>query len=963
MKATIHPYKGYLNTEFQLYSKNSQPTSFRIHLSNSPSDIVGILQPYIPQTVRIPIYGNHLVEFDDGTKAEIIVEDGYKFGGNKLKRAFVFDECPWAFIVMHDRTYFYNRKTEESYFEPISPDSIIEVADNFVIFTNNNQDEATLYSLDEQKPVLCVSNIEFFNKDVLCWVEQSEVANNQIRVFSINAEKIIHSISCDDYVIDGEKKLLYYHSSNGVYRVDLCSISDTNHLLDSGKEFITFLQDHYAVLLGLDKKSIIIYDLLALGEIGKIPVVGKLARVNNKEIINVSTKYYQFKKFNFDNFELPEATISCTYSQYDIHPCNWVETNEGSIKKGIKLFYLERISEISSAKGKYTDYDVHCFLKTINSSIEYKLIDSQGEISVSDRYFLFYNSQESIVIPRHYVHRTDYRKAGKIHKFKQSFLLQDNNDVYALNSNGFWEKSSCYNGGFDFSKYELFGLLIDKETKQCYDNNGTKLGKYRYTRNDSNKFVSIEELTRVYDGGRLIRSDIFPDYVSPSLKYGLFIDNEKILLGNYGFYVYYSKQILNDLYDTNQYVNVLLSENGHQVLYKENETSTMLDIETGQTVEFKNLSYINHINGIRPLIRFSETSQAILINPLDGQPIDFDLLTEYQFISPDKQLYADKALDKYIEYYDRITGKLITTESYMRCIRDFEFHSDNEEIKQKVKENRQRFVTRHYDFLTLELKKRIPKYENRSKTDIIDALLTYGSGRTWFTSLFIDVRGIAIIRRVSDNSEFAKIHLGEPLWFLNYVAFSKNSDYVAIAGRYPNGSNKGGLFLIYDLKNKKEVVNSTNSYAVWTAAFNPDGAVAAYTSDLMSFFAPSPKEYKNVSSDDLRIDEYSFLTFSPDGKYLACSQQRYIPYRKPDGEVRANWGHQPSSLVSIRSIQNHKQELVSFNDLSEMGIADAMHPNSIASVSFSNDNSRLMMVGKDGCIIIRNLHLTGYASE
>ena len=239
MKATIHPYKGYLNTEFQLYSKNSQPTSFRIHLSNSPSDIVGILQPYIPQTVRIPICGNHLVEFDDGTKAEIIVEDGYKFGGNKLKRAFVFDECPWVFIVMHDRTYFYNRQTDESYFEPISPDNIIEVADNFVIFTNNSQDEATLYSLDQQKPILCVSNIMFYNKDVLCWIEQNEIANNQIRVFSINAEKIIHRISCDDYVIDGEKKLLYYHSSDGVHRVDLCSISDTNQILDLGKEFIT----------------------------------------------------------------------------------------------------------------------------------------------------------------------------------------------------------------------------------------------------------------------------------------------------------------------------------------------------------------------------------------------------------------------------------------------------------------------------------------------------------------------------------------------------------------------------------------------------------------------------------------------------------------------------------------------------------------------------------------------------
>ena len=35
------------------------------------------------------------------------------------------------------------------------------------------------------------------------------------------------------------------------------------------------------------------------------------------------------------------------------------------------------------------------------------------------------------------------------------------------------------------------------------------------------------------------------------------------------------------------------------------------------------------------------------------------------------------------------------------------------------------------------------------------------------------------------------------------VAFSKDSKYVAIAGRYPDGSNDGGLFLIYDLETKK----------------------------------------------------------------------------------------------------------------------------------------------------------------
>ena len=46
-----------------------------------------------------------------------------------------------------------------------------------------------------------------------------------------------------------------------------------------------------------------------------------------------------------------------------------------------------------------------------------------------------------------------------------------------------------------------------------------------------------------------------------------------------------------------------------------------------------------------------------------------------------------------------------------------------------------------------------------------------------------------------------------------------------------------------------------------------------------------------------------------------------------------------------------------------MGIADTMKARSVASVSFSNNNTKLMMVGRDGTVIVRNLNLKSYASE
>lgn len=190
--ATIHPYKGYLNTEFHLYAKGTENVTYNIFsdVSEAKTPLTsGVISPNIPCSLKLNESGTFRIDFSDGTSSEIIVEDGYKFGGSKPKAAFIYDECPWAFVVMHDRTYFYNRDSEESYVEAISPDTIEEISNDYVIFRNNNHSERTIYSLQEQKPILNVSNIVYTNDEVVMWKEGAELV-----LFSFPKREIVSRI-------------------------------------------------------------------------------------------------------------------------------------------------------------------------------------------------------------------------------------------------------------------------------------------------------------------------------------------------------------------------------------------------------------------------------------------------------------------------------------------------------------------------------------------------------------------------------------------------------------------------------------------------------------------------------------------------------------------------------------------------------------------------------------------------
>lgn len=850
---------------------------------------------------------------------------------------------------MHDRTYFYNRESKESFVEAISPDEISEISKDYVLLKNEGQNDFTLFSLLEQAPVLCVDNVIFYSETLFVWKEEGEDDMlSRMKVYSPNDNRMLMEEPFSRYSLDVTKGCIYLANNNDIRKLSLAETASLSESLSFNGQFVTFAQSHYAIYREYTK--IKVWDIETKDEQVEIIPSGNLARINDVTFIDVASRRRAISKFDLCGSEFPEAEISAQYSEYDIYPCPW------------RVFYFQKEITISSEQK---DNVTNRFIRDNKKNLHQEVLNDNGNVIFAGDAFCWYKNDESFVACRVYDH-TSYHTDSKVYTFRNKVYLCNAKNIRTLSNNGFWDGCWKTEGEFVYDDFESYGIVYDKVAKIYYNHCRKELGGQRGWRQDC--FEIGEYLYNKW--GKSILKNNYPQLISAGLNYGLTVDSDGVKFFEYKNRNFESEAILEGTYDSSAYSNVLLSDNGHQIMYREKNNSTILDIESGQRTEFENLSYISHINGIRPLfITESECTQARLINPLDGQPVNVDLLTEYQFVSPDGSLYADKELRKYIEYRNIITDKTISKEDYPNSVNKFDVPNDKwgkwilsskkEEVKEEIEDIfklRDKFIEEHIEYFT-----------DMAKDARNTKLYLHNIARHQkFTDLFIEIVGIAIIRRMDKGEVVEKIELGSPLAYLNYVSFSYDNRYVAIAGCYPMGVSTGGLFLLYDLDKHMTLYRNGVSKAVWTTAFTKDGIVAAYTSSPTTFIGKCDeiKIKENEKEDNMSvIGGYNFLTYSPDGAYFACSQQGYIAYRNGAGNINPNWGHQPSSLVNIRRVSNPDKELIHFNDLSEMGIADTFRKQSVSSVSFSNDNKRLLTVGNDGVVIVRNLHLEQYASE
>ncbi len=919
----------------------------------------GKVYPNEPFSFPIPVSGEFSLECSDGTAISLTVEDGYKYGGSKLKNAFIFDNCPWLFIVMNDRTYFYNRKTQEGYVEAISPDKITVLSSEYAILENKTHAERTLYSLKEQKPVLSISNIIFYNSEVIVWSEESD-DKKILMLCSLSDRSIITRAIVDLFVIDDKtQRLILSHNS----KIEIISLTESLERNAKTTSFYGGIVDIVApnIVISYEVKSygksLYIYDIDEDKLIKRIEIKGHLARIGDNRMVDVWKRKQAIQDFDLRETEFPEATISADFFEFDFYPCEWeiFYTKEHIRFEKDTPYRVNRTGEctLNACMNEYT--------RLIQNTFDHSLIFHDS--------ICLYNNRESFVLNKTYS-GVGYKNTGTIYKDGNHIHLYEGDTIFTLNRNGYWDKGNAHK--YDFKCFSDYGVITNKDRNIIQSLSGYTYGKYKAKRCRKNESFLITDEVYIFPNKRILkvqgRNIDIPDFLSQSLKFGLTIDEEGVYLFEFDGQEFSKMKILEKLFDTSEYHDVLLSEDGKSIMHRNGTKTIVLDIAHATEVVYDNVSFVKQVNGSRPQFETPVSLQPRLINPVTMQPIDCRTIAQYQFISPDSKLYADTRLKEYIEYYWLTDNKRLTKDEFSRLIKKYEYPWQEKKGSmawKKVSDLRKLFIQEHFEYLNHEF----PNLFHDDKTGehwektALDEDNTLGT--MYFLERIIGKKGTAYIRHSNDDSIYAKIELGDPLTYINYVSFSYDSRYVALAGyRGDRNSSWGGLFLIYDLINHSVITAQNTGRAVWVTSFSKSNALASYTSNPFTFLAKNEDEYEFEDFKSRLIDGRSFLTFSPNGIYFALSAQGYISKYNRYGEINSGWGHQPSSLVEIRFVGDPNKQIIQFHDLSDAGIADvATHATCISAVSFANDNKRLMMVGNDGVVIIRNINLDRNATE
>lgn len=944
MSITIHPYKGYINTKFQISTKGEEKEFKLYKVDGDKRDHVssGKLQPNVPQELSLGNSGYYSLSSDDGEDITFYVEDGYKFGGGKFKKSFIFDNMPWCFVIMEDRTYFYNRVSKEYFIEPISPDKITVISEEFILIENNDQEECTVFSLEQEKPVWCVSNIITYNETYLVWLEAQQQKKN-LCIASLKSNDSVDRFEVENFVLEESHKSIFCHCDNSVFKISLKTFSGPERINMKCEGRVVGLVSPNIVISykeGYNGNILYLYNSDTNSIENKIELEGHLAEINDFQLIDLNERQDSLSNADFVSLGFPEITAVGTYHRLYVYLCSW------------DLFYTNQtitLSKTGTCRVKKTESSILC---SLNTSVNIPVKDPKGQLIEYYNSILFYNDSENYSKGK--LHRGGGYNTGRIYKYKEQYFLYNQSNLFTLSKNGYWDNRQEID--LDFSEFSSYKIVFDTKNRTYKTLNNTNLGKFKRKLFVDNPHIQTENYY-IFKNGRMLKTtdlEILPNSLTESLAYGLRVNSKGLFLCKNIDNKFSEEQILNDVFDTSEYHNVLLSEDGKYVLYRDSENSILMDIEHNISQSYANTSYIKHINGIRPLFSTPSSLQPRLINPINGQYIDCNKMTQYQFLSPDEVYYADTRLNEYVEYYFRKNNEQILQSDYRDLLKKYRYpvnESKDSTAWKAVINKRKELVLENFDYLNTH-------YQHLFHNDksgklwskfVLDENNDYGTSK--FLDRIIGERGIAVIRKKEDNSVYARINLGDPLLYINYVAFSQDSTYVAIAGY----RSSGGLLLMYNLKTGETIVHENTGRAVWNVAFSSNNAFASYTSTPYTFFAKDIDDYKHLN--ERLISGKNFLTFSPDGMYFALSQQSYISKYDKDGNVRFSWGHSPSSMVEVRKTCDCNNILKSFSDIGQSGISETLKRESVASVSFANDNSRLMMVGVDGVIIIRNLRI------
>ena len=400
--------------------------------------------------------------------------------------------------------------------------------------------------------------------------------------------------------------------------------------------------------------------------------------------------------------------------------------------------------------------------------------------------------------------------------------------------------------------------------------------------------------------------------------------------------------ILSDIIDNTKYNNAFFTSDGKKVVLQiDSHTQNIIGFDDLELTEFdiSNCTVGNNsgINGYKPELVFNTSNRnPIWRDPITLQIVEPEKLSNYIFMSPDKKYCAYNNMQ--IIHINRLeNNEIISNLDYNSLVKKYNYNENTkDEEKLRIIEFRKSLIKHHTEN---------PIFKELSAEQI--------EKRTNFTAYFIDTNYYVKYKSTETDKDEKIIPIDKNALFLNYVSFSYDSKYLAFGAKISGGT---GVFVIYDIIEGKEILRKTRNennvlMAIWMTTFNKNGDVAYYDSTPNSYIVTAESNYKEIKN----IKGKNLLCFSPSGKYIAFSDQKYIDYTH---HPNCNWGHQPSGNIFIYDTNNLDLCLEQYNDFGTGISGLSTRAGNVASVAFSQDEKHLLAVGTDGVVVVRNLHNT-----
>jgi len=1003
----IHPHTGYLNTDFEISNNSDNPILIFDEIGEKTSVLVNLL-PNKSYDLKLSA-GSHTIfaESHNGfQQSEIInVEDAIKLGGGKETAAYVSEKSNWALIKMTDRLYFHNIKTGEEYTEiNLVPDSIDFFCNDIAIFYTKNEGYS-LYTLNSNRTIFRSDNGPLYLNDS-CILFSSEIISGSKLLSLISNTGEVQSIAFDEFTINSMIDELYVYSK-GV--IEVYSLKDLNikQSITPSLDYIEFVgSGYYLAKEKTDYRTMfILYDIRQgkNDKVGEIRDAKKFTKVINKKLISDETwnqivkeqaevsQSFSSETRNFVSLVVFHKEISDFFFIGDLIYYRLLEIS-GLDRNSVQTTSLCRIDNgnIIPIQNNYQVFVKNGVLIAQNDKNGI-IISQDGTVVSSDAKIYSIKGKLAKIQLKENGNKSITGLDGNLifdGKFEDDYIFSENRVFKnVLAEYGFIILANQYRdlkilsitGGNVMSQFQSMRLLSNKVLFSSNDNISI-LKEDGTFRDLSSVCVNVNHILAISNGLDYIITCDKNNHGSITMIYCCKWDNTTS--------IYSKEQILADKFDTSIYGNVLFAGDGSHIIYSDSEGSFYSrNLNTGNVEVFKNEKYLQHINGYRSEIIFVGNSSANprTIDPVTGQYLDAVKLSNYKFSSPDSLLTVEKppiadiapdgvgsveyihkrtnlsyTKDQYYELSQKYnTSKLVDADEKLANLR-IEYMKTEAQLFAKAITNNIKNTIRFRDVEILPLD--IIQYSSIASSS--NSINVKKEAIEYFAKFTHDFIGYVINKQeyiIVHNRETqknTKIVLGTPLWFLNYMSFSYDSRYIAIAGRYPDntcsedGHCIGGLFYLYDIQNETTVAMSTNTNAVWVSAFTKDGTIAYYDSSPNTFLRPT------TNASPLTIKERNFLTFSPSGKLFAMSNQGYVRW---DKATHMPGGHQPSTNVYLRRVDQPEEELAKYNDHGSQ-ISNTRTKN-VCMVAFSRDDSKMLSVSDDGVVVIRNLHIFDKQSQ